>query len=82
MSESYALKIDIFPHILPVKYREALYKSAGKNFYNQQAIDFQPTLWDLERRFRIMDKYEGYVQVLNLAAPPIEAVVNPEKPSS
>src|SRR3989442_682871 len=32
----------------------------------------------LEERFRIMDRYEGYVQVLTLASPPIEALAGPD----
>src|SRR5439155_948448 len=35
-------------------------------------------LVDLEQRFRIMDRYEGYVQVLTLASPPIEALAGPD----
>jgi aminocarboxymuconate-semialdehyde decarboxylase len=33
-----------------------------------------PVLVDLEERLRIMDRYEGYAQVLTLANPPLEVV--------
>jgi predicted TIM-barrel fold metal-dependent hydrolase len=36
-----------------------------------------PVLTDLDLRFRIMDRYEGYVQVLTLCSPPIEALGEP-----
>src|SRR4029453_10499900 len=37
-----------------------------------------PVLTDLDLRFRIMDRYEGYVQVLTLCSPPIEAYAAPD----
>lgn len=72
------MKIDIFPHILPVRYKEALLSKAPPGFYQQDVLSVIPTLSDLEIRFRIMDKHEGYVQVLNIAAPPIENVFGPK----
>jgi len=71
-------KIDIYPHILPLKYKEALYKKAKGAFYLEDVDDATPTLFDLDSRFRIMDKYEGLVQVLTLASPPLESAVNPQ----
>ena len=71
--------IDIFPHILPIKYKEALYKIAPSGFYIKDVIETLPTLFDLDHRFRIMDKFEGLVQVLTLSAPPIEGIADPEK---
>jgi uncharacterized protein len=74
MSTPY-LKVDIFNHILPRKYKEALDKAAPG--YEQQPVNNAlPTLWDMDHRFRIMDKYEGLVQVLTLSRPPIEEVVS------
>ncbi len=73
------MKIDIFCHILPKKYKDALYKIAPKGFYIQNVIDTLPTLFDLEYRFRIMDKYEGLKQVLSLSLPPVEHIAPSEK---
>jgi len=73
------MKIDIFPHIIPIKYKEALYKVAPPGFYIQNVIDSTPTLFDLDYRFQIMDKYEGLMQVLTLSAPPIEQIADSEK---
>jgi predicted TIM-barrel fold metal-dependent hydrolase len=71
------VKIDVFSHIMPPKYREALFKKAPSNFYGSQWVDIVPTLFDLDLRFRIMDKFEDYVQILTLASPPIEVAVGP-----
>lgn len=79
MGQSYALKFDIFTHVLPVKYKAALDKAAPG--YPQKSLnDSIPTLWDLDLRFRIMDKYPGLMHVLTMSRPPIEEVVpNPKK---
>src|SRR3990172_9438704 len=68
------MKIDIFCHILPKRCREALYDLMPQDFYLKNVIESLPTLFDLEHRFRIMDKYEGLRQVLTLSLPPIEYV--------
>src|SRR2546421_12097506 len=51
---------------------------AGGNHYMQKRMRAIPVLVDLEQRFRIMDRYEGYAQVLTLASPPIEALAGPD----
>jgi predicted TIM-barrel fold metal-dependent hydrolase len=73
------MKIDLFPHILPVKYKEMLYKIAPSDFYIKDVIETLPTLFDLEHRFRIMDKYEGLMQILTLSSPPIEQIGDSKK---
>lgn len=66
------MKIDIYPHILPVRYKEALYERAGSSRL-RDTIEAVPTLFDLDSRFRILDRYEC-VQVLTLGLPPIETI--------
>lgn len=70
------LKIDIYPHIVPKKYKAALYKAFGREAPTVEAI---PTLWDLDYRFRITDKYPGYVEVLNLSGGPVEIATSDPK---
>src|SRR2546425_13044648 len=48
--------------------------AAPPGFYMQKRVSGIPTLVDLEARFRVMDRFPDYVQVLSLALPPIEAV--------
>ncbi len=72
--------IDMFPHIIPAKYKEALLKVAPPNFYLKESIfERTPMITDLDLRFRLMDRYEGLVHVLTLGKPPIEEIVSPEK---
>ena len=69
------MMIDVYPHILPPKYKEALFEKLPPDAYarKQQAEAF-PTLTDLDLRFKIMDKYEGLVQVLTLSSLPLHLV--------
>ena len=72
------MMIDIFAHILPIKYDESLKKKGAPGFYQEEVITVLPTLTDLNIRFRIMDKHEDYMQVLTIASPPVENVVGPK----
>jgi len=70
-------KIDIFTHIFPKAYAARMaevapgFKDAGKR------VRGVPMLVDLDERFRVMDRFEGYQQVLSIATPPIEAYAGP-----
>ena len=77
MKPPYSLKIDAYAHIVPPKYREALYKVAPE-MHDRQILP-SPPLYDLESRFRIMDKYEPLRQVLTLGRIPVEHVAGPAK---
>ncbi len=65
------MKIDIFAHIMPPKYTAALHKLKRKGVYLVEAI---PTNVNLEDRFRVMDKYDDYLQVLTLTGAPVETI--------
>ena len=81
MKRVHPLKIDAFSHITPKKYLEALEKLspriAGQVIVPTRPV--APPLYDLEYRFRIMDGYDGLVQVLTLGNPAIEEIAGPEK---
>jgi aminocarboxymuconate-semialdehyde decarboxylase len=72
-------RIDISAHILPRRYFDAMLSAAPSGFYIQKRISRVPSLVDLEARFRILDQFENYAQVLSLAVPPIEAIVGPAR---
>jgi predicted TIM-barrel fold metal-dependent hydrolase len=77
MKPPYQLKIDAYSHIVPPRYGEALHK-VSPQMYEQQVL-FCPPLYDLEKRFRVMDKYEPLRQVLTLGRIPVEHVAGPKK---
>ena len=72
------MKIDIYAHVMPTKYMEALHKEIGPGFF-QDLHNSLPTLFDLSYRFRIMDKFDGLMQVLSTALPPVECIGDPQK---
>ena len=75
------MKIDIFTHIIPPKYKEALLKRTDPRFYGEnwdKVIDGTPALSDLDNRFRVLEKYEGLSQVLTLASSDLEESASPE----
>lgn len=71
------MKIDIYPHIMPIKYKEALCRRVASPQF-KELIEAIPTLFDLDARFKILDRY-GCVQILTLGAPPVEAVAGPKE---
>lgn len=77
MKPPYELKIDAYAHIVPPKYGEALHKVAPQMYETQ--VLFSPPLYDLDQRFRIMDRYEPLRQVLTLGRIPVEHVTGPKK---
>jgi predicted TIM-barrel fold metal-dependent hydrolase len=77
MKPAYELKIDAYAHIVPPKYLKALCKVAPEMCDSQ--IMTYPTLYDMDERFRLMDKYEPLRQVLTLGRIPVEHVAGPKK---
>lgn len=73
------MKIDLFNHIFPQGFFEkyinagAAGKDIGKRMQNI------PTIIDLDQRFRILDEFGDYSQVITLPLPPLEALASPEK---
>lgn len=78
--------IDAFCHILPPKYEEARWSRARSKDFAQYSpahlvfvkggkvpINYQGLL-NLDDRFRMMDEFEGYRQILSIAGPPPEVV--------
>src|SRR5688572_288020 len=72
------MKIDLFCHILPQPYFDRMTAISGRGGYMQKRIREIPVMVDLDLRFRMMDLFADYVQVLSLAAPPIEALGAPD----
>jgi len=72
-------RLDISAHILPKRFFDLMAEGASQGFYMRKRVSGIPTLVDLDVRFRIMDQFPGYAQVLSLALPAIEGVAPPAK---
>ena len=75
-----AMKIDVFAHVLPPRYLEERNKRAGQRLATRYGKYFHanPGLTDLDVRFRSMDKYPDIVQLLTIAGPNLESVLEPK----
>ena len=65
------MKIDIFPHIFPRQFHERMLSLSERAGYMQKRVREIPVMIDLELRFRVMDQFPGYQQVLTLGSPPL-----------
>ncbi|MCK4823479.1 amidohydrolase family protein, partial [bacterium] len=72
------MKIDIFAHIFPKKYINALSKKKAIEPWFQGFLKAIPTLTDLDLRLRIMDQFNDLVQVLMIGPPYVEATMDSE----
>jgi uncharacterized protein len=70
-------KVDIFTHILPPGYYERFMAVAPALKDIGKRMRGIPMLWDLDVRFRVMDAFDAYEQVLSLPTPPIEVFAKP-----
>jgi predicted TIM-barrel fold metal-dependent hydrolase len=65
-------KIDIFNHIWPKRFYDELRQAMGPMTDITRRSEAVPMMVDLDERFRVMDRFDGYQQVLSLASPPME----------
>ena len=71
------MKIDIFNHIFPKSFYDKMLSVAPNAKDINKRVRNIPCIVDLDERFRIMDRFEGYVQIICLPNPPIESLASP-----
>jgi uncharacterized protein len=69
-----SLKIDLFNHFFPKRFWEEFLKSPYGRKDMGKRVSSIPTIYDLDARFRCMDEFGEYTQLLSLASPPIEVL--------
>jgi len=73
------MKIDIYTHVMPERYKTLLYKHSDK-FATEKAVqDRRPALTDHEMRLRILEEFPDVVEVLSATMPPVEEIVGPKE---
>ncbi|KMK65122.1 amidohydrolase family protein [Puniceibacterium sp. IMCC21224] len=71
-------KIDVFNHIWPEPFFEALIKQIGSMSDMTKRSGDVPMMTSLDRRFEVMDMFgDDYCQILSLASPPLEKFGDP-----
>ena len=77
-------RIDAFAHILPARYLDRLERHleqamppAQLRYYREGVFRYDGALTDLDARWRALEPFGDYAQVLVLAVPPIEDIGSP-----
>src|SRR5580704_7415484 len=73
------MKIDIFNHFYPKRFFETFIACADGVKDMGKRVRNIPTLIDLAARFRMMDEFGDYCQVISLPTPPLEQLASPDR---
>jgi uncharacterized protein len=73
------MKIDIYTHVMPPRYKNAFFKYADKFGTEKNFMERRVTLTDQTERMRIINEWEDVVQVLSVTLPPLEEIVSPKE---
>lgn len=68
------MKIDIYCHICPRNLYDRVLKLPKSGVVFEKRTMDMPAVLDLDVRFRMMDRFPEYAQVVSLGAPPMEAL--------
>jgi predicted TIM-barrel fold metal-dependent hydrolase len=73
------VKIDAFCHIMPRPYYDRFFQldATGDVLNLRKRVSNIPALVDMDVRFRQMDEFGDYRQIINIAAPPVEFFGSP-----
>jgi uncharacterized protein len=71
------LKVDAFNHIIPIGFFKRLQEVSPNPTNMQRRVRQVPMMTDLDERFRIMDCFDDYCQIMSLSSPPIEIAADP-----
>jgi aminocarboxymuconate-semialdehyde decarboxylase len=77
--------IDVYAHLVPRKYWDEAVRRIGigriEKYVSREAlgVELTRTLWNMDERFRIMDKYNGLTQILVPSGPTLELIASPDQ---
>lgn len=71
------MKIDVYCHVVTPKYRDGLIRLAPPAMGLEARLRGLPALTDMDLRFRVMDEFGDYAQIITQANPPVELVAAP-----
>lgn len=73
------MRLDIFNHIFPKAFFDKMLNESSHMKDMGKRVRNIPVIYDLEKRFKMMDQFEDYAQVLSLSSPPLEVMAGPDK---
>jgi predicted TIM-barrel fold metal-dependent hydrolase len=68
------MRVDAFNHFFPKKFFARMGELLGKGTDMAARARAIPSIHDLDERFRVMDLFPDYAQVLSLPSPPLEVI--------
>ncbi len=71
--------IDAFCHFFPSGIFRLMSETAGGTTDVGKRMQGVRTIHDLDARFRMMDQFDDYSQILSLGLPPLEGMVGPDR---
>lgn len=72
------VKIDAFNHIFPRRYFDKMMEVSPNGKDMNKRVRAIPSMIDLDERFRVMDAFDDYAQILSLPSPPVESFGAPQ----
>ncbi len=69
--------VDIYTHLFPEEYFAALIRQTEGLGSLSARMKTTPSVIDLDERFRLMDAFEDYRQIISLPAPTLEEIASP-----
>jgi aminocarboxymuconate-semialdehyde decarboxylase len=72
------MKLDIFNHIFPKAFYDKMMEVNPGLVDIGKRVRGVPVLYDLDERFRCMELFDDYAQIICLASPPIELIAGPD----
>lgn len=73
------MKIDIFNHLFPKRFWDEFINVGEKLGGMGKRVQNISHITDLDNRFRVMDEFGEYVQIISLPGPPVEILAGPDK---
>ncbi|MGX1097775.1 amidohydrolase family protein [Amorphus sp. MBR-141] len=70
--------IDAFNHFFPDRLWQRIQSLEGAGAGIGKRMQNVPAIFDLDTRFRVMDRFSDYTQIISLGMPPLEAMGPPE----
>jgi len=73
------MKIDIFNHFFPKRFFDEFINAPSGPKDIGKRVREAATIVDLDARFRVMDEFGEYCQIISMPMPPLESLAGPEK---
>src|SRR6185369_14021274 len=77
--EFFEVKIDIFNHLFPKRFFDEFINVGDKLGGMGKRVQNISHIMDLDNRFRVMDEFGDYVQIISLPGPPVELIADSQK---